>query len=216
MTMRVYLVRHAESQVNRARIHQHSDVPLHSRGIKQAKAVAKKLASLNIEAILSSPYARAKETAVVISTAIHKPVLFFDELVEIRRPQEMKGKVTTDPSVLSIQAELVKNFEKGAWRYSDEETFEELKARGLAALDRMLGVGKENIAAVSHAAMIRVIVACALFGKDLKPREYMGLWASKVDNTSITILEHNPESALIHPWKNPWTLITLNDCGHLH
>lgn len=214
--MKVYFVRHAESQLNAERVHQHKDVPLHQRGLKQAEALAKRLKSLNVEVVVASPYLRTKETAEKLAEEIGKPVQFYDGLVEIKRPTEMAGKRTTDREVLAIQAEIVKHFNEGDWKYSDEESFNELKVRGLRILDYLVKINKEKVLVVAHAAIIRVIVACIMFGEKLTPREYQGLWCTVISNAGVTIAEYNPaEFSKMHPWGSPWKIITLNEQGHL-
>ena len=206
----LYLVRHAESAANPDRIHQHRDTPLHERAGAQIAALEQRLRRFDIHTLVASPFARTVATAEGVATGLGLPVRLLDDLREIRRPREMQGKATTDPDVLAIQAELARHFEEGSWRYSDEETFEELKTRGLSVLQQILDLNSPSVLAVSHAAIIRVIVACALFGTRLTPHDYMGFWHTVMDNVSVTELVHDPAAADMSPWGNPWKLLTFN------
>ena len=214
--MRLYLVRHAESLVNAQKIHQSADTPLHERGFAQIDRVAARLAPVGIDAILASPYERTKVTAEHLAEHLGGvPITFMEDLREIRRPSEMQGKKTTDPDVLAIQAQIVAHYADPNYAYSDEETFNDLKARGGRVLDAVAALGKNKVLAVSHAAFIRVITACAMFGSDLAPREYQGLWSTFIDNAGVTILEHDAAFAPMHPWGSPWKIQTVNDAERL-
>ena len=63
----IYLVRHGETEWNRARRYQGwSDSPLTVRGLAQAEAIGKKLCGISEAAsaeIVSSPIGRARHTA---------------------------------------------------------------------------------------------------------------------------------------------------------
>lgn len=210
--MRLYLIRHAESLLNAQKIHQAADTPLHERGFAQIDAVAKRLIPVGIDAVIASPFERTKVTAEHIAKYLGgMPIEFIKDLEEIHRPSEMHGKTTTDPDVLKIQATIVANYADPEYRYSDEETFNELKARGLRVLGHAISMNKNKILGVTHAGIMRVIIAAAMFGPDLAPREYQGLWSTVIDNTGITILEHDLKNMPAHPWENPWKIISLND-----
>ncbi|HEU4438315.1 MAG TPA: histidine phosphatase family protein, partial [Methylomirabilota bacterium] len=66
--MRVLLIRHAETDWNRARRFQgRRDVPLSAAGREQAESAARLLAATPLAAVWSSPLARARETASLIA-----------------------------------------------------------------------------------------------------------------------------------------------------
>lgn len=82
--MILYCVRHGESVYNATgRIQGQEDVPLSELGRQQGRAVAEALADRPIEALFSSPLARAAETAEAIGQALRLPVEFDDRLREI-------------------------------------------------------------------------------------------------------------------------------------
>lgn len=77
--MIVYLIRHAD----RLRDGERTPVsPLSEKGIRQAEAVAKRVAKLGIDVIYSSTYERAYETARIISKKLDKPIELWEHLVE--------------------------------------------------------------------------------------------------------------------------------------
>lgn len=80
--MRVYLVRHGETDANRQHVIQGSlvDHPLNARGQTQARALARffadqRDAGLHVDAVCSSPLLRARETALHIANGLNRPHL---------------------------------------------------------------------------------------------------------------------------------------------
>jgi len=81
--MRVYLVRHAESITRPGQSDaEKSSIGLSDLGKIQASATAKKINTLGIKRIISSPLTRAKETADFISRHVNLPVETDDRLRE--------------------------------------------------------------------------------------------------------------------------------------
>ena len=77
--MRIYLVRHGETEWNKSRRFQgRSNLPLNQKGIKQVKALALALKNKPLKAIYSSPLIRALETARLIK-AFHPSIPIFEE-----------------------------------------------------------------------------------------------------------------------------------------
>ena len=82
--MRLYFVRHGESEANLARVFSNRGFrhPLTSKGIAQAQALAAKLASHEITQIYSSPLQRAVQTAEILGRACGAPIAIADALRE--------------------------------------------------------------------------------------------------------------------------------------
>ena len=72
--MTLLLIRHGETALNVARVLQPADTPLSVRGIQQAEALASRLASMNVEAIVSSDLPRALRTAQAIAATTGAPI----------------------------------------------------------------------------------------------------------------------------------------------
>jgi broad specificity phosphatase PhoE len=72
----LYLVRHGQTAHNaEGRIQGWLDVPLDAAGIRQAERVARRFAGKSVDAVYSSPLARAVETARLIAGACGREVL---------------------------------------------------------------------------------------------------------------------------------------------
>lgn len=88
----IYLVRHGETDWNRERrIQGSTDIPLNNTGREQASATGRLLSSRPWDAIITSPLARARETAEIIASTAGRPQLHtLNEIVE-RRYGEAEG-----------------------------------------------------------------------------------------------------------------------------
>src|SRR3990170_2183319 len=68
MSLRLLLLRHAETDWNRERRYQGwTDTPLSAAGLGQAEAAARLLAGSRLGAVWASPLRRARDTAAVIA-----------------------------------------------------------------------------------------------------------------------------------------------------
>ncbi len=72
--MSIFLIRHGETALNATRVLQPPDTPLSALGLRQAAALAQRLATLGLAAIVSSDLPRAWQTAAAIATASGLPI----------------------------------------------------------------------------------------------------------------------------------------------
>ena len=206
--MIIYFVRHGESMGAEIGIYQGDNDALSQKGEKQARVLAKRLSNLEINLIFSSPLQRAKKTAEIISEKISKSIEIWEELRETRNPTEIIGTPLDNPKAREIKKLIKENYTKGNWKYSDEETFEELKSRANHILVILLSKKEENIVCVSHAGIIKMILALMIFGEKLTPQVY---WDFKYhlhsDNTGITVCKYSENHG--------WWVTSWNDITHL-
>lgn len=148
--MLLYLVRHGETDWNRARrIQGSTDIPLNDTGREQAATTGRLLARRRWDAIYSSPLSRAAETASIIAGEVGlEPPVLIDELVE-RNYGEAEG--LADP-------ELARRF-PGDTPVPGRETREEVAARVLPALVELAERHPdEAIVVVAHGGVIRSVL----------------------------------------------------------
>ncbi|MEZ5740503.1 MAG: histidine phosphatase family protein [Burkholderiaceae bacterium] len=72
--MSILLIRHGETDLNVRRVFQPPETPLSERGRLQARALARRLADMDVRAILSSDMRRAQETAAALAELTGLPV----------------------------------------------------------------------------------------------------------------------------------------------
>jgi broad specificity phosphatase PhoE len=113
-SLRLHFVRHGETAWNAERRFQLPETPLSDRGREQAAAVAKTLAAFDAEIILASDYARAYETASIISARIGLPITVEPALRE-RNFGVLRGQLYAD-----LGAEYVRSVYEG-WDAGVEE-----------------------------------------------------------------------------------------------
>ncbi len=207
--MKVYLVRHGQSLGNEGGVFQPADTPLSSLGKKQAKTLAGRFKGILFDVIYTSPLARARQTSEIISKEVGRPIEVWEDIQETRNPKEVVALSRSSPKAKRIKRLIRQNYHKGDWRYSDEETFNELNERGKKIITHLLKHHRgQNVLVVSHAGMIKMILARMIFENSLTPEIYWNfkyhLWSK---NTGISVCEYTKEYR--------WVLETWNDTTHL-
>lgn len=182
--------------------------------MSRRRSWAKRFTDLPIDIIVSSPYERAKETASIINEHLNKEMIFSELLRERKPPTEYIGVLTNDAEYMQVNAHMrEKRAVDPAWRYSDEDTFDDLKTRAIELLSYLEGLGKENILAVTHGGFLRMIAAVMVIGKDLTYAEYVRFFrVLRTKNTGITLIERNYDAEEGEP---QWYLTAWNDHAHL-
>jgi broad specificity phosphatase PhoE len=157
----ILLARHGQSDWNATRRWQgHADRPLTEKGRAQARALAERLAHIELDAVYSSDLRRAAETARVVADAQGLELVQLPELREVD-VGSWSGLTT---------AEVEKRFPDGfnhwaetrAGGWTDGETYEELGARVVRDLRALAERHpNETVLAVTHGGPIRSVLAAA-------------------------------------------------------
>jgi probable phosphoglycerate mutase len=208
--MRIYVIRHGETDNNAGGIRQSREGYLSDDGIQQARALAQNLSAITIDSIFTSTYPRAKQTADIISSLGAKLLVQESEyLTEVKLPSEVVGKPKDDTSSLQI-LKWVQTRLGGNDRYSDEETYNEYVSRAYKVLEHISKTGFKNVVIVTHHRFIHILVCVAMLGQELTPKLFASIRKRiYVSNTGVTILEQNLEDG------GYWRLFTLNEHSHI-
>lgn len=160
---RLVLVRHAESaQDVRGRCYGRLDVHLSPTGHRHAERLARSLRRTTLTAVYSSPSARALETAVPLAAA-HGIAPASDERLSEIDFGEFEGRRYDE--IASTHPELYRRWMTAPTRvrFPGGESYAGLRRRALAATaairERHAG---ETVAVVSHAGVLRAILADSL------------------------------------------------------
>ncbi|MCP6719818.1 MAG: histidine phosphatase family protein [Patescibacteria group bacterium] len=207
--MKLYFVRHGETQTNKKETISAADDKLTSLGVKQAEILAKRFSNITVDLVLASPYLRAQKTAEIINTTLKKEIVSTKLLKERKWPKEIEGEPLQDPSVTKL-LNLVrdKSLINPKWHYSDEENFFDTKERARLFLDYLNKFSEKYILAVAHEYILKVILAVMMHGESLSYEIFRNFFLfTKLDNTSLTICEKKENDR--------WRLIVLNDIMHL-
>lgn len=207
--MKVYFVRHGQTEHNVQFLHQNESTTLSDEGLKQAKVLAKRFSKIPIDIIFASPMQRAKQTVEIINKELKKEVIYSDLIKEWKRPSEFEGKKREDPMVTEVHKLANIHQDDSRWHYSDEENFIEFRSRIKRFLDFLtLEVRQENVLVVSHGGPIKMITLLMALGDMVKPEIFYGFTDTfRVYNTSITFCKKD-EGGI-------WSVEALNDHRHL-
>ena len=154
--MTIFLVRHGETEWNRARRYQGwSDSPLTARGMVQAEAIGHRLHALPEAAaaeIVASPIGRARRTAEIIAECLgHSAPLRFDE-----RLREISLGSWDGLERAEIRSRMGANFAEFEWYFHtpDGERYDAFSGRIAGWLE---AVGDGPVIAVCHGVVTRVL-----------------------------------------------------------
>lgn len=90
--MRVYLIRHGETEYNRTmKVQGHAEIPLNDLGIRQAAQLARRFTGVRLDRIYASDLRRATMTATILAAHTGAPLLYDPGLRE-RDPGELTHK----------------------------------------------------------------------------------------------------------------------------
>lgn len=186
-----FLVRHGETDWNLAgRIQGATDIPLNDTGRDQARATGIKMQGRKWDVIVSSPLARAFETASIIASLIGLPEPTpIDGLVE-RNYGEAEGM--TGP-------ELESAYPSDSPVPGREER-SDVKVRVLAALHELArDYPGKNVVVVAHGGVIRSVLhsttGTAFFGE-------------RITNGSVHSFHHSDDGLQLVQFNDPLELLT--------
>lgn len=178
--MNWYFLRHGQINSNLNHVYSgRSDEPLNKVGIEQAQRAAELVASKSIDRVISSPLARAGQTATIIGSANGLKVTFdqaFNEMAfgpwEGLSEERIKQQYPLEWVLWNSQPHKL--------MLHGRETLEQLQTRVVHGMQHIEaeGVGS-NILVVSHVAVIRVAI---LFAEGRPLSEYKTV---AVDNCQL-------------------------------
>jgi probable phosphomutase (TIGR03848 family) len=132
-------------------------VHLGDRGRQEARALAQRLAPLEIDAIYSSPLERCMETAAAVAEPRGLKVATVEEVGEVRFG-EWTGKELRELAKTDLWR-VVQAHPSGA-RFPDGESIYEMQVRAVLACERLRAAHPgETVAVCSHADVIKAVAA---------------------------------------------------------
>lgn len=205
-----YFIRHGESESNTGGVRRGNATPLTERGKQQAGVIADRASRLSLDVVISSVMERAKDTAQAIAEKTGKPVEYSELFVERVWPSWFIGRLRDDSEAFAADEKMKNNFTIPNFRLADEENFDDLKERALAALDYLNNRKEQNMVVVTHGTFLRALLAAVIYGPELSAHEmdkFIGGFIT--ENTGITVIKESPG------WKSGWRLYVFNDHAHL-
>lgn len=198
--LKVLLIRHGQTDWNAAhRMQGHEDVPLNNIGLQQAKLLARRLATLQIDAIYCSDLSRAAETAKILGSA-HAIMPTADQIWRERDVGHFKGLTWSE--VLLRYPQVRQELSAGRLSPPSGENshflYERAKKAYLGLLDRHQ---QGTVAVVSHGGTLSAVIAFVL--------------GTQQDGISRFSLRGNTGVSVVEVGDRGSRLTLLNDTCHL-
>lgn len=162
--MRLYMIRHGETQWNVSRRFQgRSDIPLNDEGRRLARITAEALAEVPFARIYTSPLKRARETAELIKGERDIPVILDERIIEIGFGV-YEGLCCGKDNYNIPDPEFMNFFDKPEAYKPPEgaESIEELKARTADFLQEIVhnkDMENDTILVSTHGAALRGLLS---------------------------------------------------------
>ena len=154
----VYLARHGQTEWNVAGRRQgRLDSPLTPHGLFQARRNALLLSNHQIDAVFSSPLARARTTAEILAEAIALPVVVLEELAEVAHGA-WSGLTSAEIDSEWPGERAVRERDKYAYRFPESESYAEADVRAGLALAEVARTGARRPLLVSNEMVGRMLV----------------------------------------------------------
>ena len=198
--MKIYLVRHAETNGNIAKRHQSDITHLTSLGEQQANKAAKQIKLLKPTHLITSSLVRAIETARVIGRECDLIPETSEYFTELKRPEFLWGNYHTSFRSLWFYAK---------WYLGcvDEkhggESYAALRQRFVKAKEYLAAYPEDaSLVVVSHAVFINLFIAHLCRERALWPLRALVAFLRIVmmPNTHIVTLEFNGGDKVACPW----------------
>lgn len=210
----VYFVRHGQSEANlpSSSIFQPPESPLTELGRKQAERIAQRVSRLHFEVLISSPFARAKETTEKISEKTGIKPEFSDLFVERIRPTRAVGKSKNSPEISQLWSAWEDSLYAPGAKIEDGENFNEIITRADMALDFLKNKAAREIVVVTHGFFLRTIIARVILGEFLTSAAFKNFQTRvpSIENTGLSVLTYGVTAG-----GPAWHLWIYNDHAHL-
>lgn len=154
----IFVIRHGETDWNiLGRYQGQADPPLNSRGTQQAYQLADQLTQENINILYTSPLARAKETALILSQALGIQTREDPRLMEIHQG-DWQTRLRSE--IEDLYPDLFQKWQDDPWQVTPPggEHLQEVQRRVNSALDDISrSHNGERIGIVTHRIPILLI-----------------------------------------------------------
>ncbi len=199
----IYLVRHAEAEGNAREFFQGcTETQLTEKGRKQLDSLAYWFSDIQLDAIYTSPYLRAKQTADAVNLH-HNLQIYEDAALHEINGGDWEGMAWRD--IPAAYPEEYALWTGEMWRFCapNGESMADVYQRMTDAVKRIIHEhAGQAIAIVSHGCAIRNFLSFVEFGC----AEHLADvgWA---DNTAVSLVEYDDDSG--------WHLYYKNNASHL-
>ena len=208
--MEIFFVRHGETAMNAAHIHQLPEEPLNELGKTQARTVGQFLVSKSIDTLFASPLTRARETAEIIESHISVPIRPLPSVAEFRRPDSLYGQKHASLASFSYLKDFFLERNNNNWQFENTENMFDIRNRIHDAKEEIAASGGERVAVVSHAIFMNLFVELICNEIDLTFYQYAkGIFNTMHTKNTAVFHLHFDEKAPAHTCA--WSLVEKID-----
>ncbi len=206
--MKVYFVRHGQSEDDNNNISQGMSSPLSKLGTEQVKQLANELVKIeNLDFLISSSLTRAIQTSEILENELGLKTEVMKVVDEIIKNPSLVGLKRENSLVKEYKAELKKISPHDTnWKFKGNgESLQEVIKR-VINFEKILKVkyGNKNLIVVSHKTFISCFIINCLLGEKIESLPLRNLINSiPIDNGSVSCLEYVAE-------ENKWNIVFLN------
>ena len=186
----LYLLRHGEIVGSeKKRTIGQKDVPLSSKGVRQAVWWKEELNHIEFEKVYSSDLSRALDTARMVSDLHESEIVVTSQLREIDLG-DWDGKLVKDIKTYFPDAWEERGRHMASFRTPNGESFQDLHERTIPVFQKIAEAGQGNVLVVAHAGVNRIIL-CHVLKKPIQdlfniPQDYAAL--NLIENVQGKIL----------------------------
>jgi probable phosphoglycerate mutase len=196
--MKLYCVRHGETDYNRAgRIQGQSESELSPLGRRQNEAVAAALAGRGCDAVFASPLSRARESALCIAERLNLEVRLDPRLMEINAGV-FQGHAWAEIEAKFPEAAARWRSEDADYRIPGGESRRDVMERAAAAFRAIRESGYRSVVVVAHGGSLS-----AAFKALLEIPAHRNPFSLSNGSISTAV------------WESQFRLLALNETGHL-
>ena len=175
----IYLLRHGEIVGSeKKRYIGQTDVPLSSKGVRQAAWWKEELKHVEFATVYSSDLMRALDTARMVSDLHESEIVVTAQLREIDLG-DWDGELVKDIKTYSSDAWEKRGRHMASFRTPHGESFQDLHERTIPVFQKIAEAGQGNVLVVAHAGVNRIML-CHVLKKPIQelfsiPQDYAAL-----------------------------------------
>jgi broad specificity phosphatase PhoE len=208
---RIFVARHGQTFHNAAAGESYIDADrLSETGWEQARRLGRVLAPRDVRTVVTSPLARARETAEAVNETLGCQLEEDERLIEIVPP----GQIEDEPE------REVEHWSVYMARHADDRDYAVGGAESFAAvMNRVRGVvesfeQRDRALLVSHAGFLRFVMGYLTWGEEFSPRTLPRLWIFELHNAGLSEFRHGASRAG-YEHSEGWSIVTWMQRDHL-
>lgn len=205
--MKLYLVRHGQTNANKDHYVPGKEELLNHSGVLQAEVLAQRFSDIHLDAIITSDYIRARQTANPLAESRGLPIEEQSLMGEFFEPTSMTGLSYEHERVAVYRTERDSKLDtEPDWKHEDGESFSAFGKRIQAAKNHLENRSEEALLVVAHAFFIKAFVT-GLIRCSYEPSSdwLQAMFMTKTTNTGITAFTVTDGT---------WKIDTVNDELH--